>query len=100
MNADFLRMKDVPKKYHIPDTKKGQYNRLVCICPECDNNMCETNFEFAIGFASVPPAVVMVVACDKCGERYYSHAGMTTWHLFRDTKKILASKAKRLLPSG
>ena len=92
---DFLKMTDIPKEWHIPTTKKGQYNRMVYICPECDNNMCETNFEYAVGFASVSSVVVMVVECNKCGERYYSHAGMTTYHLFRDTKKIMAIKASR-----
>lgn len=89
---DLLKMKDISQKWHVPTTKKGRYNRLVYICPECDNDMLETNFEFAAGFAEVFPGVGMVVERDKCGERYWCHAGMSTYPLFMDTKKTLAIK--------
>lgn len=91
-----LKIDDVAIEYRVPATKTGQYNRMVYICPECNNDMMEINFDFAVGFASVPPAVVMVVECNNCGERYHCHAGQSTYRTFLQVKKRLAYQKAHL----
>ena len=66
-------MEKIDIKHKIPVV--GKYTRGVYVCPHCDNNMLNRHFESIIGFADAYVGLVAVTECDKCFEKFYSHAG-------------------------
>jgi transcription elongation factor Elf1 len=82
-------IEDIPVE--LRTVNHGVYNRGIYTCPECDNDMVETTYEFAVGFTSVPGKEVgMVIVCDKCGTRFWFHANETTYSGFLSTRERLA----------
>jgi hypothetical protein len=68
----YLDEEKIDKKYLVPLT--GIYNKLVFICPECDNDMLDYLDNWTFGFCDTDWGMMRLVECSKCGARFYSHS--------------------------